>query len=1418
MDNFDRNKTGFSFTDKLNEYTRNEEWKSGLDIVKEGKMPTFPDGKIDFNGSENFSTLWYTLSSAFEEVGNDTYTHISHLLQSVKDIDVCTIHALKSLAQELNVDDIQIFDLPYPLEIENLVNILSISRNKLLTSGAVLADDVISDIYDNIGISTSGVMEGYDLSAWTDAQASYITTTSANFINIPLTSWTDFIDTQISTCLINNINLDGIVNDYKVQYDINPDNDPLATPEDSDDIENLKIEYQVSKDFHVRAEADKITLGITKLQDYLPNQIIVIEAEFEDRDSKNKYGDQPEVFRRFKYDRERKVRNYIGFVEALNVYNAGFTTQNDSFYVSGDAPVSFFAEVSGVPVSGDLIENTTYTLRNIVMKTSYQRDYLKNISRKHAIVGTSRIVQSVVSEYIARNFSSNSYWGYHTFEGLSSPATDIDNLEVIDEELSSNILGDIKVVEYYDTTEYMNISASTDSPFSSGQVSPRFWEGGARDTAILLSEHTSAEVSSFYKNLGLNLTAEEIQTFLDSVYDMGAVSATMYPKFGYVPYDLPLTGTFGEYGQWEVDGTTLYLSADILPVYEYQTTTEYNDWLGSDLISGYYPSPASATSAAFLTDWLNTPEASAWTFGISIATVEGTTDLIIDNSTFNFNNVDLVSSWVVNTHETTGWVENEVTEIWAASDLLKRLALDDFIQAWKEMPVISAWTDYAAVSAPTAPFDRLDWASVPELIDYINVSGIPTTSEWLSSDFVRSWNEEPFDNETVGVDFDQETDWALSTNPFVSGWLNGDPFESVFVNSAAVTSVSTYTNETEIAEELYSIDAIDGPSGGYDSNLSGMYIKYSGEPSGSFVPANHKNTIHPSIAYQPFIWNLIEAIVTNIFFEDIYNPSILEFADLSGRIDENGTPINMWRKNALDFTGYRTHYEDASNLNLNLNEDEQIDVDGPWYPAALQAYLDPTSGTTENMLSAWYAHLNLDNLDTTFVSSQLETFENSIYSLSSKIIYNYGVDGFGNHYTLFKDDDEFETAGELWMRYRNHPMSFPILNNQVTDQVLIPDLTSLSGNLKLATQQCFDFGIDYVGTQNLLWLYGTTTNGAISAAGQAEFVVFAPIIEYVATEGFKVNLEKWPSLFSNEFINKGKHKFIGAYTNNNDFVIATTKRSNNGGPTLDTIPGVDYDTYTANINWQSQNYYTGKTNIVTKAKNLKYDEYGELYGSQWRLSKGEDTITIAYESKAPSASPESLFYGSSNTSASPFDPVENKTYCENFYDNGIIVMDFDIGTNTSIGDSSRDPKVSYYYGYTDLTYQGINSPNGITTVPRNYNIASGECEKFQYFGRATTSAAFIINGDSAITCWSDISDQFTISLGVSLPTWEGAYATTTAWQDTLTATWESQFADSHTFTYPGEIYPSGGTATTSGYSVKYNGGDCHLFEVCYGVH
>lgn len=1455
MSELDRNINGFSYTEKLNEFIRNPDWQHGYQQVVDNEMVRTADGKVDFNNSSDYSTLWYTLSSAFEEVGNSSYTYIHDLQKSVRDIDYCTVHALNSIAKELNVEAIQIFDINYPLEIEKLINLLSIPRNKLLTSGAVISYDSIEAVYSDLGQNVSSVMDGYDM----DTLSSYITTDQINETNtyisagydiIPASAWLNYIDTQVSTCLMTYVLLDGIINEFKLEYDNNPLNDPTVTPQDSEDIEKLKVTYGVSKSFHVKKEADNIINGISKLHNYLPNQRIVIQAEIDSRNTLEKFGSNSTQFSTYRYEKEKKVRQYVSFIENINVYNSDYTTYSDTLYSSGSS-ISFFSlDADSNPVSSTLIQNCTYILRNMILKTSYQRDYLKNIARKHAIVGTTKIIQSVISEYIARNFSSDRYWGYHTFEELSSPFTDISNLEVIDEQLSSNILGDIRVIEYYDTTNYMNLSAAYESPSTEDLVNSRFWEGEDAELNQLLSYHTSAEIYDFYKKLIPNVSNAYIDNLLSTIYNIGAVSASVSAEYGYFPYTVSPSGTFGDYGVYTFTASAneLIISGDALAEYEYVSSPHYSSWIASPLISGIYPP---AASADFLTAWLENDEVSAWVYGITIEADESSIELFIDNTEFEYENTDDVSAWIVNNFGITGYVENENTELWYESPLISRLSRDDFEQAWSEAPVISSWTSLAAITAPfTAPFNRLNWDSVPEILD---LSGIyPTQTAWLSSDFVRTWTSAPFSVETIGIDFDQTVDWETSANPYVSGFLSA-PFELRFINSGIISSHNV-DNDTA-ATLLYEAGAIPQIKGGYDTALSGMYIKYSGAPSGTFVPANHRNTIHPSIAMQPYLYNLVEKFVDNVFFENIYTPFILELDELSSRINEDGIVIDNWRRSAIDFTGYRTYYEDSNNINLDFDEDERIDVDGPWIPTALKSFLDPISGDTSTFITQWYSHLGLATSDLDFISSQIEAYRSDIYDLSSKIIYNYAVDSYGNHYTLYKDEDTYDSFGSMWMRYKNHALSFPLASSTsyTMGQISYDDFSILSANFtKLTEERCRDFGIGSLGADDVIWMYGNDkydggnfNNVPANDLTQEQYnIVYHPLIKRIDNDQHYISFERWPNLSLFNRINQNSSTakvYVGTYIHNDNLIIVKFRNLNssqsiNQAPTIfASVTGGDYTTYNATVEWNINNIYKGSSITLTNIRGLKYPEKpvdfttefvgvsGKPLHTPFKLVKGEDTVTIAYECISPSASISAPFtvYDYSQPYYTLYNECSGK-----FYDNGITMLDFSIGENTSIGDNNRDPQISYYYAYNDVTYQPINAYNGFAilsgltdlyTLPTEYELLSGDDNvlKLQYFGKTGTSAIFGIN-DTLITCFNSVSGNFGISVALTVPTWTSDAISLSYWDMLSAFTWDSLVPLNHTFTYVNEVYPpTSAPNLLSGYSFTYNGPGCHLFEVTY---
>ena len=212
------------------------------------------------------------------------------------------------------------------------------------------------------------------------------------------------------------------------------------------------------------------------------------------------------------------------------------------------------------------------------------------------MIGTTKALEKIIGEHIMRNFSKKEDWRLIVEPTGAVPSINsIYELEqwlpsILPWTVSGNMNNfNVQVIEYYDGTEYMNISAAaapvcgivgyedittlsswlelsttisgtevlymTANVLSSVPVysdslcgyvvtggNLRYWEGENLENSIALSEHTSAEISAFYENIGLldalysqtelltsqyTLSSDRFQhayDFVNNIYDINAVS------------------------------------------------------------------------------------------------------------------------------------------------------------------------------------------------------------------------------------------------------------------------------------------------------------------------------------------------------------------------------------------------------------------------------------------------------------------------------------------------------------------------------------------------------------------------------------------------------------------------------------------------------------------------------------------------------------------------------------------------------------------------------------------------------------------------------------------------------------------------------------------------------------------------------
>lgn len=1374
------NTSNFSTTERLNTYIGNPIWQEGYTNIINGTLPYDVSGNLDLNSFEDYTSLWLFISAACEDVSNKIYEKTDKFVKNIRDIETCELHQLNSIAKELNVQNILNFDYNYPTEIGKLIYIFSLPYSKLVLSGAtsLLDSSSMNLIYSNI-TNLSGKLQGFNTDSslifneltnpsgvWLNSDLSGIYILSANYPVISQTSYISFIDNEISSCLLNYITTDGIIDDIKTSIDqgYSDATTSIETPLDDDTINDLKIKYNVDKNFFANYEADKVDFKIANIKDYKFNEQNLINDILEMRlYEKKKYGNNQTVYKKNQYQKERKVREYISFVENIYVENSIYSEGEADNEILNIGSSFFDTDLSGNILSGIMIDVATHVLRNLCLRISYLREYLKRIAQKHAIVGTNTIIETVIYEYLSKEFSKPEYWGYFNFSPLSASSyIDLSNVN----NLSGGLFGNIKVVEYYDSTEYFNISANTDNLYVSG-LFPRYWENDELVLAKLLSEHPEYQISAFYYELFPNKSWTETQALLNTIYDMGAVSATTNPTFESIAYTLSMSGTMGNYGKYQLEllpnsNYNIYISGDIEPSGTWTSLSALNNWINSPLLSNY-------TTSSFLTAWIYTPTVSAWIYDLNIDTTYQPGSVYVTNTNLIYSNLDQVSAWIQNTFATYDWISNYNNLVWMNSPLIEGWTQDQFKSEWSksyslhggDLAVTGFW---ANVSTMINDVSGYGWNNLKSVLDYAiskghsSVSQI-TQSEWTSSEFVYPfYSGNPYISGLVNISFDESTQWATSANPFISGWLNGDPFGSVYSNISEITGASLF-NVTELATKNYLnlLGFIPKPDSGLyrytDSILSGgvtsgclsaMFFKYLNDTKGQFPPANIKNTLHPSIAYEPMLYNLREVIQQSSALENTYRlfvmptDNILDY--LKKSIDDYGFTINSWRNINIDYSGYQTYYEFSSNYDRNNNEDYRIDQDGPWHPVALSAFLT-NSTTFKNNLSAYYGHLNLSTLQENIIKFQLSKFEQDIRNLSDKIIYQYGVDKYNNHYTLYKNKNEFDISGVLWMRYHNHPISFPLYTN--SSSILVSTyLNQLDNNntivseirdLEYISNNCYDFGFVDCNSDNILWLYGQDNHvsGAVNISGVLYCINLTNSNNIPSIVTHKLNGNFYRQYFNNE-------KYVGIIDNNTNFEIVSLK---NKGISPSFLKSEVDGTYTATLNFK---YYDNNNGLIylpaVNIKNLKYDEYYSGDGhNQWKMSKANDLLSIAFESKQVTPKNNVLLY--SDNGINEYDITKNY-YSSNIYDNNITLIDIPITNYTQ--SYITNYSISYYGGYSDLTYVGINAWNGFGTNISNFSITTGDVLNIQYYGYPETDAKIKLNNSDTLWFFNNVSGQLGI--------------------------------------------------------------------------
>lgn len=314
--------------------------------------------------------------------------------------------------------------------------------------------------------------------------------------------------------------------------------------------------------------------------------------------------------------------------------------------------------------------------------------------------------------------------------------------------------------------------------------------------------------------------------------------------------------------------------------------------------------------------------------------------------------------------------------------------------------------------------------------------------------------------------------WNLAQNTAGNTFLNTIYANNLYLaGSNSNTGILSSTNPSSFASTnitgnywasigfgtpiSYSLSSgFEGTSGTYN-----IFKKYSGIPGLGDIPyANYKNTTHSSYQLHPYLYAFIQYNKTRSalnYLYSYYTPSKqVSYDILLNRIDQYGNTINFYLNPVIDFSGYNSAYE------LDSTDNKLIGIDNPFNMEALNEYIimgtdtQTFSSGLSSFIEKYYpASLGLTDEMIDKITYQLSECYFNIYDLKNYKIYKYCKDLNDNVFILYKKVDDADTIGQLWVRYKNHPIAFPAFvfkyeNNDVSidktlSQITYSDLITL---------------------------------------------------------------------------------------------------------------------------------------------------------------------------------------------------------------------------------------------------------------------------------------------------------------------------------------------------------------------------------------
>lgn len=320
---------------------------------------------------------------------------------------------------------------------------------------------------------------------------------------------------------------------------------------DEDEMLSVKTFYHVPRGFDQRGIVDAIEVGDDELDNYCGAELSILNYEIQRRNSQvdlstltsrgYNSGNARRLQTRATYYRKQKVLEYARFVD--NYYSD--TAKNPSIY---DVDPNYYVVSSNVsqistviplnPVGNPsidinyrMIHDVAHHLATLTTYIQKIREKIKQQTQKNYMKGTNLLLIYIINEYLIDYAKHNQT--KLAAAGLSGIYAKLSAHQFKESEDSERYT--INPVEFYDETNYTNISAATSrlAKFSSN-INNRYWISTNPESKGLLKDDgqsfTIDQIEKFYLST-LNLNSKlsgNLPNFLSTIFDLGADPTFIY--------------------------------------------------------------------------------------------------------------------------------------------------------------------------------------------------------------------------------------------------------------------------------------------------------------------------------------------------------------------------------------------------------------------------------------------------------------------------------------------------------------------------------------------------------------------------------------------------------------------------------------------------------------------------------------------------------------------------------------------------------------------------------------------------------------------------------------------------------------------------------------------------------------------------